>query len=397
MIRLETLRESLFAMGIHHFKVMKSCELKTYGNIYAIRGAKGHLTGLEPPYTDENALLNYMEGFNTLVGMAIPYALLPERKEPLDLHCSRVSIMAWEWDYHQVIKDYIHKLGLPEKSYKLHIDSGPLPERQLALQMGLAQAGRSQMLIHPQLGTGFYLAFMLIQLEASEVSEASEVPVVSEVLEAQEVLVVPVVQEVQEVPELVEGVKASHSLAEICLNCRKCQTHCPSGALFGDHEFDGGKCISALTQFKGHLSPERMKTIGQQLYGCDHCQLSCPANSPLFKTFNTGAASGQESGAKERLLLKRDQHNAINPENLLYLSQKAFKQSYGHMGFSWRGVKTNKRNALINMGNSGDPYWKSVLIQFLERKEPLDEVLLQTANWALQRLEELSKEKDGLT
>lgn len=379
MIRLETLRESLFAMGIHHFKVMKSCELKTYGSIYAIRGAKGHLTGLEPPYTDENALLEYMEGFNTLVGMAIPYALLPEHKEPLDLHCSRVSIMAWEWDYHQVIKDYINKLGLPEKSYKLHIDSGPLPERQLALQMGLAQAGRSQMLIHPQLGTGFYLAFMLIQLEASEATEALEVPVV------------PVV------PGIVKRVKTSHNLAEICLNCRKCQTHCPSGALFGDHEFDGGKCISALTQFKGHLSPERMKTIGQHLYGCDHCQLSCPANSPLFKTFNAGAASGQESGAKERLLLKRDQHNAINPENLLYLSQKAFKQSYGHMGFSWRGVKTNKRNALINMGNSGDPYWKSVLIQFLERKEPLDEVLLQTANWALQRLEELSKEKDGQT
>lgn len=372
MIQLQKLEQSLKHLGIHYFKTLAISEIKGYGSIYDFREEMGWLSGLEPLYSDENALHSYLEGYNTLLGMAIPYGLLPKIKEPEPGACSRVSIMAWEWDYHQVVKNLIQRLELPENSYKLHVDSGPLPERQLAMQMGLAKPGRSQMLLHHQLGTGFYLAFLLLNLDEAHMPEGFEKGV--EINEPQVAAETSTIRPFE--------------LANACLNCRKCQTHCPSGALFGEHDFDGSRCISALTQKKGSLTPKQMKTIGMNLYGCDHCQLSCPANSPLFKTYQMRDPSFDSStfADGECVVLNRETHNAIHPEKLLYLSQKAFKRDYGHMGFSWRGVKTNKRNALINMGNSGNIAWKNVIETFLAT-EPQDASLEEVGNWALKAIE----------
>lgn len=123
--------------------------------------------------------------------------------------------------------------------------------------------------------------------------------------------------------------------------------------------------------------------MGQQLYGCDHCQLSCPLNSPLFKSLQPleGIAP-----------LQAVENNSMKPEELLYLSQKAYKRAYGHLGFSWRGVKTAKRNGLINMANSGEAKYISLIETYLSTlDQSADAVLFGTAQWALERLKALHR------
>lgn len=324
-----------------------------YPEIYKQRAKKSQLTGLEPPWEEERAICDYVEDRNVVVAVLLPYSLLPvQTREPVG-HVSRISIMAAEWDYHTVFKmklsEALSELMVrnPEARMIFHVDNGPLPERHISLELGLTKAGKSQMVVSELYGTAFYIGLVLIK--DSNYKETL-------------------------------SISNGYQLHEACLNCNKCQTHCPSGALRAEGGFDGMLCISAVTQFKGPLSEVQMAQINQQIYGCDHCQLSCPINSPLFKTYHT------MTGIKP---LKAVENNSIAPEELLYLSQKAYKKKYGHLGFAWRGVKTIKRNALINMANSGDSTYIKVIEHFIASLEPQEEaVLYETAQWAIRKLKQ---------
>ena len=356
---LTQLIQQLKSMGIETPVALPISAIKGYHPIYEAREAQRLLSGFEPNHKDAAQLYQYLQPWQTIIGMVFPYSLLPLQRKAKPTDISRVSIMAWEWDYHQVIQNKIKAALGDEFSYQIHVDSGPLPERSIALQMGLGKPGRNQCLIHPVYGTAFHLAFLLVSLEG-------EATVGEEVSLGEESAATTVAGQSYK----------SFSLAEICENCQRCQDHCPSGALTGVADFNGQTCISALTQKKGLLTEEEKELIGKQLYGCDLCQLSCPANAPLSEKSNL-----------DDLMLTRKTANAMNPSDLLGLSQKQFKKNYGAMGFSWRGVKTNKRNALINMGNSRDGHWINVIEDYLTEQASLDgEVLVETALWALSRL-----------
>lgn len=347
---MKSILEALSHIGIHHVKMMPISRVNEYPKIYNDRASKGQLSGLEPNYQNLDELRAYLQGYETIIGFAVPYALLPSEREARDGEISRVSIMAWDWDYHAVIHKSIEGALENVTKYKLHVDSGPLPERSIALQMGLARRGRSQMLLHETYGSAFYLGFLLIPQVMTEADIETHIKV--------------------------DNNFNATLLADACLNCRKCQDHCPSGAIFGESDFDGKRCISALTQKKGQLTVSERASIGFQLYGCDHCQLACPANSPLFKA---------SQNRLEPILISKS-NNALSPEILLTLSQKAFKEKYLGKGFTWRGVKVSKRNALINMANSKDEIWVPIIetfIESMEKSQNIDDDLYETAIWAL--------------
>ncbi len=340
--------QALKEAGFDEIRAVPVSAVLDYPNIYWEREAQNQLTGLEPDYRNKQGLLQYLEGYESILGVTVPYALLPECRVAEEKHISRVSIMAWAWDYHKVIENRIREALQNFDGYKIHVDSGPLPERSLALKMGLAKRGRSQMLLHDRYGSSFYLAFILVK-EALDLSPKCE------------------------------GKDAQIALAAICLNCRKCQAHCPSGALTMESDFDGKKCISAITQKKGVLSEVEKRSIGLQLYGCDHCQLSCPANSPLFKTQLN----------RDNIILKSKTHNALDPSEILTYTQRTFKEVYSTAGFTWRGARVSKRNALINMANSQNGHWLAVVEAFihtLEKSSERDEGLYETAQWAAEIL-----------
>lgn len=346
--------EKLKNKGIPCPIVMGTEVLGSYPDIYSQRREKGVLSGLEPDFLDVEGLKTYIEPWRYIVGMAIPYGLLPMNRLPQPNEISSVSIMAWEWDYHLAIKTLINEALGSAYIYQIHVDQGPLPERYMAMKMGIATAGRSQMLIHSEYGTAFHLAFIMTNFESREEGVVS-------------FLEETAVTNVTNLP---------FELSLACKNCHKCQNHCPVKALTGEADFDATKCISALTQKKGMLSEMEMRAMGRQLYGCDLCQLACPTNSPLSKD-------------KTCLLPNRLNVNRVNPLTILKASQKTFTRDFGKMGFSWRGLGVSKRNAIINIGNFGNlGHLEALETAKKDWEHSGNEILAKTAQWAIHQIKE---------
>ena len=114
-------------------------------------------------------------------------------------------------------------------------------------------------------------------------------------------------------------------------NCRACQQACPTGAL-GEGGCDVTRCLSHWSQEKGDLPPEMAQALGASptVWGCDRCQTACPHNQ--------GAALSPLPEFREDLL------PTLTPQDLAGLSNKAFRRTYGHRAFAWRGPGPLRRN-----------------------------------------------------
>ena len=123
-----------------------------------------------------------------------------------------------------------------------------------------------------------------------------------------------------------------------CGDCTRCITGCPTGALLGDGRMNAQKCLSYQTQTKG-MMPEEMEPKIEEVY---------PKLAPL-----------------------------------LTISNKEFKQQFGHLASSWRGKKPLQRNALIALANLGGREAIPQIILCLNDQRP---VIRGTAAWSLGQL-----------
>ncbi len=165
----------------------------------------------------------------------------------------RVASYAQYQDYHSFIKKQLRKLtnfitsiagaGL---KFKICVDSAPLAEKALAARAGLGFIGKNHLLINPQLGPQILLGEIITSLK----------------------------------------LQPDEPIKNNCLDCTKCLTACPTGALQPDGRLDANKCISYLTiEYKGQIPHGLAEKIGDRLIGCDECLLACPyqQNAPLCK------------------------------------------------------------------------------------------------------------------
>jgi epoxyqueuosine reductase len=64
-----------------------------------------------------------------------------------------------------------------------------------------------------------------------------------------------------------------------CGSCSRCVDACPTGALDGPFSIDASRCLSYLTiEYRGDVSKEVGRKMGNCFFGCDTCQEACPFN-----------------------------------------------------------------------------------------------------------------------
>jgi epoxyqueuosine reductase len=159
----------------------------------------------------------------------------------------RVASYAWGADYHDVLPERMKALvafiesqaGQPVPN-RWYTDTGPILERDLAQRAGLGWIGKNTCLIHPQKGSYFLLAEILLGLEL-----APDEPF----------------------------------LPDRCGTCTRCLEACPTSCILPDRTIDARRCISYLTiELKAAIPSDLRPQIGEWVFGCDVCQQVCPWN-----------------------------------------------------------------------------------------------------------------------
>ncbi|MES5811634.1 tRNA epoxyqueuosine(34) reductase QueG [Mammaliicoccus sciuri] len=244
---------------------------------------------------------------------------------------------SWGQDYHTIMRNRLDKLSLflkekvPDVEIKSMVDTGVLSDRSVAERAGLGFAGKNGFIINEELGTWSYLGEMLVSIPF----------------------------------------KPDDPVIDSCGDCNICVDRCPTGALVGNGQLNSQKCISFLTQTKGYLKDEYRYKIGNRLYGCDTCQQVCPRNRGI----NT---------EHDDIILEPE---VLKPRlvPLLKMSNKEFKNTYGHLAGAWRGKKSIQRNAIVALAHfneeSAIPDLKDVA---LTNPRPM---IRGTAFWAIGQIQ----------
>ncbi len=181
-----------------------------------------------------------------------------------------------------------------------------------------------------------------------------------------------------------------------CGSCNRCRVACPTGALDTAGVLDARKCLAWLVQASGTFPLEFRESLGDRLYGCDVCQEVCPVN---VRTMDPGPP-GQPSrgpggdgvdtpvGWSGAATVGSEAHQSPHPEviDLLEMSDEELMGRFGHWYIPRRRPEYLRRNALVVLGNIGDPTdpaTEAVLVRCLGHEAT---VVRAHAVWAVRRL-----------
>lgn len=185
-----------------------------------------------------------VEGAKTVISLAYNY--YPQEKLPSGKSDIKLAKYAYGEDYHFVIRDKLNEFleilreEIGEINGRGFVDSAPVMERQWAQKAGLGWLGKNSLLLNRQMGSFFFLAELIIDLEV-----APDTPLAK----------------------------------DYCGTCTACIDACPTDAIVDNGVVDGSRCISYLTiELKDAIPSEFKGKMENWAFGCDICQDVCPWN-----------------------------------------------------------------------------------------------------------------------
>jgi epoxyqueuosine reductase len=170
---------------------------------------------------------------------------------------------------------------------------------------------------------------------------------------------------------------ATLPVADGCGTCRRCIDDCPTGAIIAPGVIDANRCLSWVLQKPGTVALEFRTAIGDRIYGCDDCQDACPISVRL--------------GPREAVELDEQAGAWVDALELLDAGDEWIEARYGHWYVSDRDFRWVRRNALIVVGNVGDPTDGRVRRAIEHYRAHIDPILAEHATWAAERLLERSR------
>jgi epoxyqueuosine reductase len=265
----------------------------------------------------------------SVVVCALGYFQGPEAGGP-----SGVARYAWGDDYHAVIAPRVEALAdtiaalAPGATTRAYVDTGPLLERDLAARAGLGWIGKNTLLLHPRLGSFFFIGTVLTTAE----------------------------------------LEADAPLPDRCGSCRRCLDACPTEAFVEPYVLDSRRCIAYLTiEHRGSIPAELRPGIGAWTFGCDVCQDVCP--------WNRRAPTTTEAAFEPR------RHPPL--AELLALDEVAYGEHFRGSPLKRARRAGLARNAAVALGNGGRAEDVPALAGALEHADP---TVRGHVAWALGRI-----------
>jgi epoxyqueuosine reductase len=158
-------------------------------------------------------------------------------------------------------------------------------------------------------------------------------------------------------------------VADGCGACTRCIDGCPTGAIVAPGVVDARRCLAWLVQTSGTFPLEHRVALGGRLYGCDDCQEVCPPNRLADRR---GDSVDRDAGEQAWVPLVA----------LLASTDEELLARHGRWYIAERDPRWLRRNALVALGNVGDPGDADVLAALDRYAGGDDAVLAEHARWA---------------
>ncbi|SMP50519.1 epoxyqueuosine reductase [Neorhodopirellula lusitana] len=323
-----------------------------------------------------------LPGAKSLIVMAMPYHAQDPQTVPVPVNengnsdnehtnstWGRVARYTWQGtDYHDTIhpklKRLCRRIGelAPGSNARGIIDTAPLMEREVAQLAGLGWRGKNTLLLNRELGSYFFLACILVDVELPADSPHA----------------------------------TSH-----CGSCTACLDACPTDAFVQAGVLDASKCISYLTIEHRDSIPEPLRPgIGNWLFGCDVCQEVCPWNRKPARRATLPPPTADKSPSDQIDALKnqtdptpqtqtRDSDSTaplgwIDALALFELTEEDFRARFRRSPM-WRTRRRGMlRNAAMVLGNIGGAESLPALESASLDDDP---VVSESASWASQQIQ----------
>lgn len=203
-------------------------------------------------------------------------------------------------DYHDIIgarleqlASYLRTVGATHT--RAYVDTGPVPERELARSAGLGWIGKNSMLLRPGVGSWFFIGVILTDLELPADSPFT---------------------------------------ADHCGSCTRCLDACPTDAFVTERVLDATKCLSYQTiEWKKEIPAAIASHAEGWAFGCDICNEVCPWN----ERFAEGPVDPE---LKDHHWIPAD----AGPDYFETMTTEEFDRQFGHTPLERTGLERMRRN-----------------------------------------------------
>jgi epoxyqueuosine reductase len=270
-----------------------------------------------------------LEGARTVVSAALAHAAREPERKPDE---GRLPRYTWRDEYAE-LRRRLTELG--ERiggAYRVLVDSNDHVDRAGAVRAGVGFHGKNTLVINPEHGSWVVLGTLVTEVE----------------------------------------IEPTPSLELDCGSCRLCIDACPTGALDEPGVLDSTKCLSYWTQAPAPIPTEFREELGDMVYGCDICQDVCPWNRGSEKRGRMAEPHADSTPTVSLLdWLTRDGGELVAEFDRLYVPRN--------------DPRWLRRNALVAAGNVGTADLRTTVEEYARGD---DEILRETAEWALARMAE---------
>jgi epoxyqueuosine reductase len=250
------------------------------------------------------------------------------------------TIARYTWrNYYYDVKTKLRMIAnfLKERiqNQKLHFkcySNGPLAEKPLAERAGVGWFGKHSIIVTKEYGSWIVLGELVVNVKLDEDDE----------------------------------------LNGNCGSCHACMDACPTNAIIEPFIIDVPRCLQYLSHTQ-LVMPYHVREIwGNRLYGCMTCQEICPVNRRVKP--------------KERKPKYGEIGSSLPLIPILQMNESQYRKRYrqNQIGEWWVSFGAIQRNAIIALGNIGDPTAIPTLVLILRKSRST--ILRMHAAWAIGKI-----------